>query len=385
MSSFDNFAKKVKSKIPSKPWLIFMGCTGMVASAIYYDKQEKKKIQKRLMNQVSFYASKPIESDTRPRKVMVCMTAPMGTSLRKLKVHFEEYIEPIFEAAALDYEFIDSRIDGGVRSKIINLVHKRKQEEANPSLYTLPIDIPVQPQISFTEDLVAFGRASYREMLEGINQGFLSEPPKEYIKDINIINKKKKTAIKPKPVKKEEKKKGLLNFKKNNKVEEKPKDTKVETPSIPEKPKEDDFHLKFSEEYLPNFEIEPIVGLISFNNLVGKKNFGKRVVSWFNERKIAENYGKQAVSIVVGKHVPFEENRDCRLGLFEERRVASKKLGPTPKMYRMHKEVARRLRIIQDFGIPDENDTERRVDNPNKVRKLVNAFGRLGERVEFYY
>jgi len=384
MSSFDNFAKKVKSKIPSKPWLIFMGCTGMVASAIYYDKQEKKKIQKRLMNQVSFYASKPIESDTRPRKVMVCMAAPMGTSLRKLKVHFEEYIEPIFEAAALDYEFIDSRIDGGVRSKIINLVHKRKQEEANPSLYTLPIDIPVQPQISFTEDLVAFGRASYREMLEGINQGFLSEPPKEYIKDINIINKKKKTAIKPKPVKKEEKKKGLLNFKKNNKIEEKPKDTKVETPSIPEKPKEDDFHLKFSEEYLPNFEIEPIVGLISFNNLVGKKNFGKRVVSWFNERKIAENYGKQAVSIVVGKHVPFEENRDCRLGLFEERRVASKKLGPTPKMYRMHKEVARRLRIIQDFGIPDENDTERRVDNPNKGRKLVNAFGRLGERVEFY-
>ena len=136
---------------------------------------------------------------------------------------------------------------------------------------------------------------------------------------------------------------------------------------------------------MPNFEIEPIVGLISFNNLVGKKNFGKRVVSWFNERKIAENYGKQAVAVVVGKHVPFEESRDCRLGLFEERRVASRKLGPTPKMYRMHEEVARRLRIIQDFGIPDENDTERRVDNPNKGRKLVNAFGRLGERVEFYY
>jgi len=52
-------------------------------------------------------------------------------------------------------------------------------------------------------------------MLEGINQGFLSEPPKEYIKDINIINKKKKPVIQPKPVKKEEKRKGLLNFRKN--------------------------------------------------------------------------------------------------------------------------------------------------------------------------
>jgi len=122
----------------------------------------------------------------------------------------------VFEAAALDYEFIDSRIDGGVRSKIINLVHKRKQEEADPSLYRLPIEIPVQPQISLTEDLVAFGRASYREMLEGLNQGFLSQPPKEYIKDINIINKnkKKKQVVKPKP---EQKKKGL--FKRNNKVE----------------------------------------------------------------------------------------------------------------------------------------------------------------------
>jgi len=382
--SFDKFAKKVKSKIPSKPWLIFMGCSGMMASYIYYDKQEKKKIQKRLMDQVSFYSKRPIETDVRPRKVMVCMAPPMGTSLRKLKVHFEEYVEPIFEAAALDYEFIDSRIDGGVRSKIINLVHKRKQEEANPSLYRLPIDIPVQPQISFTEDLVAFGRASYREMLEGINQGFLSEPPKEYIKDINIINKKKNPIVKPKP-KKEEKKKSLFNFKKNNKVEEKPNDTKVESPNTTPEPKEEDFHLKFSEDYLPNFYIEPVVGLISFNNLKGKHNFGRRVVSWFNERKIAEEYGKQAVAVVVGKHVPFEMDRDCRLGLFEERRVACKKLGPLPKMYRMHEEVARRLRIIQDFGVPDENDTERRVDDLNKGRKLVNAFGRLGERVELYY
>jgi len=386
--SFDKFAKKVKSKIPSKPWLIFMGCSGMIASAIYYDKQEKKKIQKRLMDQVSFYATRPIETDTRPRKVMVCMAAPMGTSLRKLKVHFEEYVEPIFDAAALDYEIIDSRIDGGVRSKIINLVHKRKQEEADPSLYTLPIEIPVQPQISLTEDLIAFGRASYREMLEGLNQGFLSQPPKEYIKDINKINKnknKKKPEIK---VKKPEKKKSFLNFKKN-KVEDKPVDNKVETSTASSDStalvkKEEEFHLQFSEDYLPNFDITPIVGLISFNNLVGKKNFGRRVVSWFNERKIAENYGKQAVAVVVGKHVPFEEKRDCRLGLFEERRVASKKLGPLPKMYRMHEEVARRLRIIQDFGIPDENDTERRVDNPNKGRKLVNAFGRLGEPLEFY-
>jgi len=94
MSAYDKFAKKVKSKIPSKPWLIFMGCSGLVASAIYYDKQEKKKIQKRLMDQVSFYANRPLETDTRPRKVMVCMAAPMGTSLRKLKVHFEEYVEP---------------------------------------------------------------------------------------------------------------------------------------------------------------------------------------------------------------------------------------------------------------------------------------------------
>jgi len=337
---------------------------------------------------VSFYATRPIETDTRPRKVMVCMAAPMGTSLRKLKVHFEEYVEPIFDAAALDYEIIDSRIDGGVRSKIINLVHKRKQEEADPSLYTLPIEIPVQPQISLTEDLIAFGRASYREMLEGLNQGFLSQPPKEYIKDINKINKnknKKKPEIK---VKKPEKKKSFLNFKKN-KVEDKPVDNKVETSTASSDStalvkKEEEFHLQFSEDYLPNFDITPIVGLISFNNLVGKKNFGRRVVSWFNERKIAENYGKQAVAVVVGKHVPFEEKRDCRLGLFEERRVASKKLGPLPKMYRMHEEVARRLRIIQDFGIPDENDTERRVDNPNKGRKLVNAFGRLGEPLEFY-
>ncbi|ORX77366.1 hypothetical protein BCR32DRAFT_270689 [Anaeromyces robustus] len=390
MSTYDKFAKKVKSKIPSKPWLIFMGCSGLIASAIYYDKQEKKKIQKRLIDQVSFYANRPISTDTHPRKVMVCMAAPMGTSLRKLKVHFEEYIEPIFDAAALDYEFIDSRIDGGVRSKIINLVHKRKQEEADPSLYRLPIEIPVQPQISFTEDLIAFGRASYREMLEGLNQGFLSQPPKEYIKDINKINKKKKT-IKPTPDKKDEnKKKSIFNFKKNNKIEDKSKDTtKIETPETPSTPKkeikeEEDFHLKFSEDYLPDFDITPIVGLISFNNLVGRHNFGRRVVSWFNERKIAENYGKQAVAVVVGKHVPFEEERDCRLGLFEERRVVSKKTGPLPKMYRMHQEVARRLRIIQDFGIPDENDTERRVDNPNKGRKLVNAFGRLGEPLEIY-
>jgi len=395
--SLEKFSKKVKSKIPSKPWLIFMGCTGLVASAIYYDKQEKKKIQRRLMDQVSFYSTRPIETDTRPRKVMVCMAAPMGTSLRKLKVHFEEYVEPIFDAAALDYEIIDSRIDGGVRSKIINLVHKRKQEEADPSLYKLPMDIPVQPQISFTEDLIAFGRASYREMLEGLNQGFLSQPPKEYIKDINRINKhKKKPAIKAPPPKKE--KKGL--FKRNNKVEDKPTDTKVETstttnttptastststPTTPKKNEEEDFHLQFSEEYLPNFDITPIVGLISFNNLVGKKNFGRRVVSWFNERKIAERYGKQAVAVVVGKHVPFEEYRDCRLGLFEERRVASKKVGPLPKMYRIHQEVAKRLRIIQDFGIPDESDTERWVDNPNKGRKLVNAFGKLGEPLEFF-
>jgi len=166
-------------------------------------------------------------------------------------------------------------------------------------------------------------------------------------------------------------------------IKDTPKDTKVETPSTP-KQDEEDFHLKFSEEYLPDFDVTPIVGLISFNNLVGKKNYGRRVVSWFNERKIAEEYGKQAVAVVVGKHVPFEVDRDCRLGLFEERRVASKKFGPLPKMYRMHEEVARRLRIIQDFGIPDESDTERWVVNPNKGRKLVNAFGRLGEPLEFY-
>lgn len=289
------------------------------------------------------------------------------------------------------------------------MVHRRKQEEENPSLITLPADIPGKPRYSLSEDLVAFGRASYREMLEGLNQGFLSLPPKEYIKDINVITKKKKVEEKkPLPPKKEStQKKGLFNIfrkkdsspvedtktknselKNNNEIStdisssssvaSTSSNTTLVNSSDNIKKEEEEYKIKYSEDYLPDFPINPVVGLIPFINLVGKKNIGKRINSWFHERRLAQIYGQQAVAVAVGKHVPFSESRDIRLGLFEERQVAGRKFGPLPKMYRIHDAIMRSLRIIQDFGIPDEQDTERKVDQPLKGKVLVGAFGPMG-------
>ena len=179
-------------RLPSRNWSIFLSIVGSWTAAVVYDKQQKKKVQKKWCDLVAHVAQQPLAVNQMPRKLTVFISAPPGDGIRPSRQYFKDYVKPILVAAAMDYDVIEGRKEGDVRYGTAEQIRRirRKNGEKDASVSEPEMDTEgavdmVREKLFITSesgvrgDLV-LGRHTWKEYMRGLHEGWLGpvdEPP----------------------------------------------------------------------------------------------------------------------------------------------------------------------------------------------------------------
>ncbi|KAL9617267.1 MAG: hypothetical protein Q9160_007948 [Pyrenula sp. 1 TL-2023] len=176
-------------KLPSRNWMIFLTVTGSFATAITYDRRQKKALQQKWCNLVKPMASEPLPTNELRRKMTIILAAPPGDSLGVSRRYFKEYIKPVLVAASLDYEVIEGRREGEVRYGVAEHIRKKRRKLENLSDESDHTDVEsiiaevrskngIKSEHGIQGDLVV-GRQAWKEYIRGLHEGWLGplEPP----------------------------------------------------------------------------------------------------------------------------------------------------------------------------------------------------------------
>ncbi|EED24247.1 TIM complex componenet Tim54 [Talaromyces stipitatus ATCC 10500] len=176
-------------RLPSRNWMIFLSITGGFATAITYDRRQKKRIQQKWADLVAHISKETLPIEQNRRKLTVFLSAPPGDGLRSAREYFIEYVKPILVSAALDYEVIEGRKEGEVRAGLAEKIRDyRRQAGEKSSVVKEPskelIIAETRRRMGITEEPgplgdVVIGRHTWKEYIRGLHEGWLGplDPP----------------------------------------------------------------------------------------------------------------------------------------------------------------------------------------------------------------
>lgn len=173
----------IRFKLPSRNWMIFFTVTGSFASALIYDRREKRKAQQKWSELVAHLAKEPLPVEQMRRRLTVYLAAPPGDGLRSARDHFKEYVKPILTAAALDYTVIEGRREGDVRAGAAEKIRKLRRKAGEPTtaeeetgveaaVLAARENIGIQDEPGPKGDIV-IGRHTWKEYIRGLHEGWL--------------------------------------------------------------------------------------------------------------------------------------------------------------------------------------------------------------------
>ncbi|KAJ2615555.1 mitochondrial import inner membrane translocase subunit tim54 [Coemansia sp. RSA 1365] len=207
---------RIRKKLPGPKTVAFWGSVTGVVGFYKYNKHESQKRMDYYCQRATLTANETIGSMDTPRKVHVYIAVPMGElGTRRAREHWEKYILPVFAAGALDYELTlvnETEVDedgservvrGGVHRMVAEEIKERRRrqleaEENNGELRLwraaieeresenearkLKKRLAEEPGMSVLElwkapgypgvmDVVAIGRETWVEMVNGISDG----------------------------------------------------------------------------------------------------------------------------------------------------------------------------------------------------------------------
>ena len=145
---------------------------------------------------VSHLAQEPLPTNQMPRTITVFLSAPPGDGLRTAREHFHEYVKPILVAGALDWEVIEGRKEGEVRSGLATKIRRLRrrngeagqtedtEESAEDRLEGFRRGAQIRSWDGVQGDLI-LGRHTWKEYIRGMHEGWLgplddphkAEPP----------------------------------------------------------------------------------------------------------------------------------------------------------------------------------------------------------------
>lgn len=179
----------MRLKLPSRNWLIFLSITGSWTALLLYDRREKKKAQAKWCKLVSHLSEDRLAPTALPRRVTVFLAGPPGDGLRSAREHFVEYVKPVLVAAALDWDVVEGRREGEVRAGLaerIRRARRRMGEAAEGETEFDKVEALAQARrgngVQLYEgtggDLVV-GRNTWKEYIRGLHEGWLGpmDPP----------------------------------------------------------------------------------------------------------------------------------------------------------------------------------------------------------------
>ncbi|KAK9728506.1 mitochondrial import inner membrane translocase subunit tim54 [Basidiobolus ranarum] len=276
-----------KPKLPSRGKLIFFGVTGSILGLIQRDKYLTKQTRERYVKQVEHIAKEPLATSELPRKLIVYLAPPAGDGIHKSRQFFKEYVKPIMDAAALDYEVKEGKALGDIEKMVSDEVQRLRREKINP---TPPIDPAVDPVGSilnrdkdrpFADGVVVVGRIAYAEVLNGLSKG--SYDPLVEPKDVESED----TKIKTDQVSEDQ-----LKMQVQDNEQEESSDAAIDLSEYQPAPESSNGDTP------PEL---PSIGFVPSCNIIGWRNFPRKVYSWFTDYQWVDFAGQQSVDIALGK------------------------------------------------------------------------------------
>jgi import inner membrane translocase subunit TIM54 len=278
-----------------------------------------------------------------PRKLTVYVSAPPGDSIVQAREHFQEYVQPILVAAALDWDAVEGRREGDVRAGLAERIRRARrkmgevgkepvkgevEEDAQDVLEAARKRADIKEWDGLGGDIV-IGRHTWKEYVRGLHEGWLGPldnprpPPVEETKgpaaEISVApiaptadptpdttaptselltDDASPTAVHESPKPEEPAKPEVEEPKKKKKIQPPPFNTTA------------DYHNAQLSPNCPS-AIGPSA-VIPLPHLLGFLNFPIRMYRFLNRRQNADEIGRQTAAAVLGVYRPFDTPGESR-------------------------------------------------------------------------
>lgn len=343
-------------KLPSRNWLIFWAFTGAFATAIVYDKREKKRATAKWRRAVEPLSREPIGAANQlPRKLTVYLEAPPGDGLRAAQDHFIEYVKPVLSASGLDWEFVQGREQGDVRAAVAEKIRRSRMAHERPGQVLAKTDEMVVedlrkkmgvPQYEGVKGDIIIGRHAWKEYIRGLHEGWLGplDPPPQPEPAVDSTPTTERGSTTADETAKAE----------EGQKEEQKEEKKDEKPSRPPQPRPHNSPQNYPSASLPAqmpAELSPSTA-IPFPHRLGFSHTLVRLGRFLNQRKLADHIGCQVAAAC------FAASRGWREadGRFEQQLALEHEEGDWPK------------RVLKDEKEPPAQDEADKAPGPPKER-----------------
>jgi import inner membrane translocase subunit TIM54 len=304
-------------RLPSRNWLIFLSITGSFATALTYDRRQKKAAQRKWCDLVAHIAQEPLPVNQMRRKISIFLSAPPGDGIRPSREYFRQYIKPILTAAAVDYDVIEGRKEGDVRygtAEQIRRLRRRKGErgatgateepDQEQAFDMLREKVGITPEPGLRGDLV-IGRHTWKEYIRGLHEGWLgpleepSPPGPETSTMLPPVDHPSSSIP--------EADDGSPKAAPPSDALPKDTDEEKKPPSPP--------HAYLSTHAYSTSPMSPMIppilepsAPIPQLHLLGFLKTPIRIYNYLNQRKLADDVGRQTAAVVLAAHRPYQHS-----------------------------------------------------------------------------
>lgn len=297
--------------------MIFLTVTGSFFGALIYDRREKKRVQEKWSNLVAHIAKEPLATNETRRKLTIYLSAPPGDGLMSARDHFREYVKPILVSGAVDYEVLEGRREGDIRSALAERIRKFRrtsgegppleEDDHESALKRVRELFGTHDELGVKGDVIV-GRHTWKEYVRGLHEGWLGPlaPPEPEPETLPPATEQPLDAVSPpqdlddsSPTASEEKKDEKPQEEKKPEAKKKPRATPSYIPTS----------LYSSQELPPSIpnEFQPS-SPIPFPHILGFLNTPIRIKRFLTRRYLADTVGRDVAAIVLAaSYGPYSE------------------------------------------------------------------------------
>ena len=347
LSGLPNF----RFRLPSRNWLIFLSVATCLTSTILYDRRERQRATRKWAEAVAHVAAEPLTPDRMPRRVTVYVASPPGdgASVRAGRELFHEYVRPVLMAAGMDWDVVEGRREGDVRSSLAGRVRRFRRKRGESSgvgngagdgigskgeevvgeqevddgeeeLRLLRERIGIKEWEGVGGDIV-LGRHTWKEYVRGLHEGWLGPlkaPKRKIDEEIGPTTTEMTTATSMSndnvsPTSSSSPETSSPTSAESSSLENSPQ-PESQTQSKPQKPQRQQpptphiYPSAYSTSPLPPTiptDLGPSTAL-PFPHLLGFLNTPIRLKRFLMRRKLADEVGREVAGVVLGRYDEFE-------------------------------------------------------------------------------
>lgn len=283
-----------------------------------YDRRQKKKNQRKWCDLVAHIAQQPLQADQMARKITVFLSAPPGDGIRPSREYFKEYVKPVLVAAAMDYDVIEGRKEGDVRYGTAEQIrrYRRKHGEKHApvegtdnqsAVDAVREQMQITPEPGPRGDLV-LGRHTWKEYIRGVHEGWLGpvDAPPEPVLEPEVKSTVHSTG-------ESSESNGLDTIHESDGTTDAKTEDKAEEKTEKKKPYPPPTYLPVSDyassSLAPTIPavLEPSQPIHQYH-LLGFLKTPIRIWNYLNQRKLADDIGRQTAAIVLAAHRPYSSS-----------------------------------------------------------------------------